>query len=266
MMLFKERMQALAWWDKVRSDPRAKQAATRWRAWSGAALDVVYPRACAQCGAAPDALPFLCWECLSDLHYVQPPFCSRCGDPVPGHIDHEYCCTYCTRQPPAFDLARSAVRYEGTAGIAIRDVKYHGATWRIPDLVHLLDGCLQTHYALLTFDGVCYVPLYPAKQRERGFNQAEWLARVLARTYGWPVIRNGLRRIKDTGSQTYLTAAQRAANVARVFEVPQPRKVEGRRLLLVDDVMTTGATVNACADQLRRAGAAAVHVLTVARG
>lgn len=254
------------YWDRLRADPRAKQIAARLSTWSGAALDVVYPRACAQCGAPPDALSFLCWECLSDLHYVQPPFCSRCGDPVPGHIDHEYICSFCTREAPAFDLARSAVRYEGTAGIAIRDVKYHGATWRIPDLVHLLEGSLQTHYALLNFDGVCYVPLYPVKQRERGFNQAEWLARVLAKAHDWPVIRNGLRRIKDTGSQTYLTAAERTANVARVFSVPQPRKVEGQRLLLIDDVMTTGATVNACAQQLRQAGAASIHVLTVARG
>ena len=239
---------------------------TRARTWGDRLLDAVYPRACAQCGAAPDALPFLCWECLADLHYVQPPFCSQCGDPVPGHIDHEYCCAFCFRTPPAFDLARSAVRYEGAVGWAIRDVKYHGATWRIPDLVYLLDGCLQAHYNLLTFDAVCYVPLYPAKRRERGFNQAEWLARVLARPYGWPVARKALSRIKDTGSQTHLTAAQRAANVLGVFKVLRPDQVEGKRILLVDDVMTTGATVNACARVLRRAGAASVHVLTVARG
>jgi len=229
-------------------------------------LDMVYPRGCQHCGAPADGMRFFCWECLADFHYVQPPFCSRCGDPVPGHIDHEYLCVYCSRHAPAFDGARSAVRYEGAAGMAIRAIKYQWATWLIPDLTGLLEACRQAHYDLLRFDGVCYVPLHPVKRRERGFNQAALLAERLARRHRMPLYRGLLRRTRDTGSQTRLTAAQRASNVAGVFEVVRGGRAMGQRLLLIDDVMTTGATVNECARVLKKAGAESVYVLTVARG
>ena len=229
-------------------------------------LDFIFPRQCHGCGREPEADRFLCWECLSNLEYIAAPYCSHCGDPVPGHIDHEYRCAFCTRQSPAFDLARSAVRYRGSLGHALRSVKYDGATWMIPNLVDLLDACVSTHYDLLPFDAVCYVPLYPVRERERGFNQAGWLATELARRRQLPMGRFTLRRTKDTGSQTHLTAPQRTANVAGVFAVAKARHVAGQRLLLVDDVMTTGATVNECARVLKRAGAESVHVVTVARG
>jgi len=233
---------------------------------SGLLLDLVYPRACQHCGAPADGMRFFCWECLSDFHYVQSPFCSLCGDPVPGHIDHEYLCVYCSRKTPHFDGARSAVRYEGAVGLAIRAVKYHWAVWLTPDMVGLLEACLLTHYALLPFDGICYVPLHSVKRRERGFNQAELLAGLVARKKRLRLYRGVLRKTRDTMSQTHLTAAQRASNVAGVFEVARPDRVKGRRLLLIDDVMTTGATVNECARVLKQAGAESVHVLTVARG
>lgn len=230
------------------------------------ALDLLYPRHCQHCGAPADAARFFCWECLSDFHYIQPPFCSLCGDPVPGHIDHEYRCVFCSRKRPSFDGARSAVRYEGAAGLSIRAIKYQSATWLIPDLTSLLEACLRAHYDLLPFDAVCYVPLHAVKQRERGFNQAEMLARGLARARRLPLQMNLLRRIKDAGSQTRLTASQRASNVSGVFRAERPQRTEGLKLLLVDDVMTTGATVNECARMLKGAGAESVHVLTVARG
>lgn len=229
-------------------------------------LDLLYPRSCQHCGAPADGMHFFCWECLSDFHYVQPPFCSVCGDPVPGHIDHEYRCVFCSRQTPHFDGARSAIRYEGAAGLAIRAVKYQSATWLIPDLCGFLDACLRTHYDLLPFDAVCYVPMHVLKKRERGFNQAELLASALSRRGRIPLSKGMLKRLRDTGSQTRLTAAQRVSNVAGVFKATRPDEVKGRRLLLIDDVMTTGATVNECARVLKKARAASVHVLTVARG
>lgn len=236
--------------------------------WAGHFLDMVYPRVCAHCGRQADATRFLCWECLADIRYVQPPFCSHCGDPVPGHIDHEYTCAFCARRKPAFDSARSAVRYEAAVGVSLRSIKYNAATWLVPDMTALLLTCCATYYSLLTFDAVCYVPLHAVKERERGFNQASLLAQGVARARRWPLLKQGLRRIKDTGSQTHLTAAQRTSNVAGVFQVPKTKvkAVRHRRLLLIDDVMTTGATVNECAKMLKQAGAVTVHVLTVARG
>lgn len=233
---------------------------------SNALLDLIWPRSCHHCGKPAEAGHFLCWDCLADLTYVQPPFCSRCGDPVPGRIDHEYVCGFCSRQPPHFDLARSAVRYAGPVGWAIRSVKYHQAMWLLPDLTALLIACWDTHYDLLSFDALCYVPLHHVKQRERGFNQAEWLARNLSHEKQIPIIKQALRRVRDLGSQTHLTAAERSANVAGAFAVKVPRRLENKRLLLIDDVMTTGATVSECARVLMKAGAASVHVLTVARG
>ncbi len=236
------------------------------KAVSDLLLDVVYPRSCQHCGAVADGMRFFCWECLSDFHYVQPPFCSLCGDPVPGHIDHEYRCVFCSRRTPYFDGARSAVHYEGAAGLAIRAVKYQYATWLIPDLTDLLEASMRTHYDLLPFDAICYIPLYPLKRRDRGFNQAKLLAQALGRRRSIPLAKRVLRRLRDTGSQTHLTAARRVTNVAGVFSVVRPERVKGKRLLLIDDVMTTGATVNECARVLKEAGADVVYVLTVARG
>ncbi len=229
-------------------------------------LDIVYPRTCQHCGRPAEATAFYCWDCLADFTYVQAPFCSICGDPVPGHIDHEYICGFCSRSTPHFDLARSAVRYTGPIGTAIRSVKYHAATWLIPDFVDLLEACYEAHYNLFPFDAVCYVPMVPVKQRDRGFNQSALLASLLAKRLGYPLLRRALRRTRDTKSQTYLTASQRVLNVKGVFEIRARSPVEGKKLLLVDDVMTTGATANECARMLKVAGATSIHVLTVARG
>jgi ComF family protein len=229
-------------------------------------LDFVFPRSCQECGAACDATRFYCWDCLSEFHVIQPPFCSLCGDPVPGTIDHDYLCIYCSRQRPHFDGARSAVRYDGAPGTAIRAIKYESSTWLVPDMAMLLDACFRTHYDHLSFDAICCVPLYPVKLRTRGYNQALLLARSLAKHRRLPVWGQVLRRVRDIGSQTHLTAAERVSNVAQAFDVARPRKVNGKRLLLVDDVMTTGATVNECARVLKKAGAESVHVITVARG
>ena len=241
-------------------------SADRLKGAAGLLLDLLYPRSCQHCGAPANGTRFFCWECLSDFQYIQPPYCSRCGDPVPGHIDHEYLCVFCSRRTPHFDGARSAVRYDGVAGLAVRSVKYHSATWLIPDLGDLLEACYDTHYSLLSFDGVCYVPLHAVKQRERGFNQAAQLAVELARRIRVRLLHDVMKRVRDTGSQTRLTASERASNVAGVFTVRRPKDVRGRKLLLIDDVMTTGATVNECARVLKKAGAESVHVLTVARG
>jgi len=203
---------------------------------------------------------------LSDTPKVEPPFCARCGDPVAGDIQHDYTCFACSRETPAFDRARSAVRYEGAAGEALRSLKYSHSLWVVPDLAELLYTCVQAEYAGAEFDIVTAVPLYPARHRERGFNQSALLGGALARRLRLPFRQGLLRRIRATASQTGLTASQRAANVCGVFRGGLFARPSGRRILLVDDVMTTGATVNACAGVLKRGGAASVHVVTVARG
>ena len=230
-------------------------------------LDLLYPRNCVRCGASsPEALPHLCWDCLSDTPKIEAPFCVCCGDPVAGDIQHDYTCFACSRETPAFEFARSAVRYEGAIGEALRDLKYNQAVWMARDLSALLFACVQAEYPEVDFDCVSAVPLHAARRRERGFNQSALLAAALARRMGLPYKERVARRIRPTSTQTGLTAPQRAVNVCGAFRSGLFASLKDKRILLVDDVMTTGATVNACARALKKGGAATVHVVTVARG
>lgn len=208
----------------------------------------------------------MCWDCLADTPRVEPPFCVRCGDPVAGDIQHDYTCFSCSRETPRFDFARSATRYEGVVGEALRALKYDSGIWVVPDLVELLFACVCAEYPGVFFDWVTAVPLYPVRRRARGYNQSALLASTLARRMECYYKESAVRRIRPTVSQTGLTAPQRTANVSNAFRVGIFSRVRGGRILLVDDVMTTGATVNACADALKNSGAASVHVVTVARG
>lgn len=231
------------------------------------ALDIVYPRVCAGCGGVPEGRGMhLCWDCLSDAVFVRDPFCSRCGDPVDGAVHHDFNCSWCRRTRPSFDLARSAIRFRGSMKQVMHAFKYERACHLAGDLGGLLAGCVRAHYAGVPFDGVAYVPLHPRKGRERSYNQARLLAVSAARKLGVPVEHRCLRRVRATTTQTRLSAEERKANVRGAFQAISPEWLDGRRILLVDDVMTTGATVNECAKVLMASGACSVHVVTVARG
>ncbi|MCC7300265.1 MAG: ComF family protein [Verrucomicrobia bacterium] len=230
-------------------------------------LDLLYPRNCIQCGeTAPEPMNYICWDCLCTTPKVDPPFCELCGDPVAGDIQHDYTCFACARETPAFSRARSAVRYEGAVGESLRALKYGSALWMVRDMTELLLACVQAEYSGVEFDVITAVPLFSPRRRERGFNQAALLAEALGRRLRLPFRERLLRRVRATVSQTGLTAPQRAANVHGAFRIGLFARPAGLRILLVDDVMTTGATVNACAKALKRGGAASVYVVTVARG
>ena len=236
---------------------------------SWAWLDMLFSRACEACGAAlgEDETGFLCWDCRAGVRFVQVPFCERCGDPVPGTIGGPFECAGCRGLQPAFDWARSAVHYDGAAKTCLRRFKYQAGIWLQEELVGWLAALWRTCPAdVRAADFVTGVPLYPRRERERGYNQAALLAEGLARQVGIPFRPRMLGRRMPTATQTHLTAVQRVHNVKGVFKVLRPGQVRGARIALVDDVMTTGATVNECARALKAAGAAAVMVLTVARG
>lgn len=208
----------------------------------------------------------LCWDCLAALEIIHPPFCGRCGDPVDGAITRDYVCSFCANRPPAFDLARSAARYRHALKGMLHRFKYSSAVYLAPDLATLLQSCVCVHYNTEALDAVAWVPLHPARERARTYNQSGLLAAALARRLNLPTARGCLARLRDTATQTHLSARERSANVRGAFAVQNPEWVDGRRFLLVDDVMTTGATVNECARALKGAGAAKVFVVTVARG
>lgn len=232
-----------------------------------AVLDMLYPRNCIGCAvAAPEPFRYICWDCWSATNRVVPPFCDLCGDPVAGSVDHEFICYACSAEKPSFDGARSAARYDGAVGEALRQLKYGKAFWLVPDLAEIMYNCLRAEFGKRVFDAVVPVPLFHARRRERGYNQSAILAHALGRRIGTKCRPDLLRRIRPTATQTHLTASQRLSNVNNAFVPGKARRLEGRRILLIDDVMTTGATVNACAKALKKGGGASVHVLTVARG
>ncbi len=195
------------------------------------------------------------------------PVCSWCGEAVFGRVDHAYVCQACTESPPHYRQARAAIHYNPLGKRLVTHFKYNHALWLESILVDFIERCVRTHYEAGAYDLVCAVPLHPVKRRERGYNQAALLARALARRLGiaYAAPRH-LIRTKATPSQTRLTARQRVTNVMGAFEASAAGGWSGQRVLLVDDVMTTGATVSACAHALMQAGAASVDVVTVARG
>ena len=158
------------------------------------------------------------------------------------------------------------MRFRGVVPGLLHRFKYGAATHLVPDLGGWLEACVRTEYPRATFDVVAFVPLYPSRERQRTYNQAALLAGELARRLGLPVAARCLRRTRDTGTQTHLSARARAANVRGAFAAVQPAWIDGRRFLLVDDVMTTGSTLAEAAGVLMAAHAASVHVVTVARG
>lgn len=230
-------------------------------------LDLLYPRRCPLCGMpGADEGAHVCWDCMARMPILQLPFCRVCGDPVEGMVDHEFSCSSCARRPPFFDRARSAARFRDGLRDCLHAFKYGGDTHLSRDLSRLMVACVNAQYEDVGFDAAVCVPLYPSRERDRSYNQAALLASHVAADLALEAFPRCLVRVRSTKTQTSLSASERRANVRNAFQIRYPGWVEGRRLLLVDDVMTTGATVNECSRILKKAGAASVYVVTVARG
>jgi len=230
--------------------------------------NMLFPRTCSGCGdSLVDEGLSVCWDCRARISLIVPPFCRTCGEPVHGHIDHEYQCHVCCRHPPEYRHARAAIHYNETGRALVTGFKYHHAFWNQPLLVDLLEAVARSHYTIHEYDLLAAVPLHAMKQRERGYNQSRLLARSLGKKLDLPVAAAGwLVRVRPTPSQTRLTARQRLTNVRGAFRAGRFADWKEKRILLLDDVMTTGATVSECAKVLKDAGARVVDVITLARG
>ncbi len=233
-----------------------------------AVLGLVYPEVCQLCGAAraAPAQGYVCTGCRAKVRFIEPPFCERCGRPYPGQVSGPFECAACRESGWAFGMARSAVVAKAGVLEVIHRYKYGRALWFEPFLAQLLVSRAAPALAAGPWHWLVPVPLHPAKERHRQFNQAERLANRLARATGIPVNRRLLRRVVPTQTQTRLSRPERLANMPGAFAMRGGARLHGERLVLVDDVMTTGATTGACAQVLRAAGAADVCVWTVARG
>ena len=236
--------------------------------WLNAALSFVYPEICQVCGnsrATPDQ-SYICESCRNDIHHIKPPFCERCGLPFEGAITTTFECSNCRDHELHFSQARAVVIFRDRMLDLIHKYKYNRAFWFEPFLARLLVNAARSHLNCDQWQYIVPVPLYPAKFREREFNQAHRLATHLSAATQIPIHNRLLRRVLPTRTQTLLTREERIANVRKAFAMRPGVRLNGERLVLVDDVLTTGATTSACARVLLAAGAAEVCVWTVARG
>ncbi len=236
--------------------------------WSEAALGFFYPEACQLCGEAraTRAEGYVCAACWQTVRFIKPPFCDRCGLPFDGAITEDFECANCREMELHFSQARSAVAARGLVLDVIHRYKYSRALWFENFLADLLIRAAAPDLAGEKWDALIPVPLHFLKEREREFNQAERLARRLSDATGIPMNARLLRRVEPTRTQTLLSRTERAANMKNAFTLCRDESLAGRRYVLLDDVLTTGATTSACARVLKEAGAAEIRVWTVARG
>jgi ComF family protein len=228
-----------------------------------AVLDLLFPPLCMQCRAAV-AEPGFCATCWSAITFLDGPGCSCCGLPFPVALEGENLCPACLTKPPSFDSARAILAYDDKSRGAILALKHADRLDLVPGFARWLSR--TGRIGLSDSDLVVPVPLHPLRLWRRRYNQSAELARRLV--HGWDLVYapDALVRSRSTASQGEMANAKaRRRNVLKAFRVPDPARIAGRRILLLDDVLTTGATVEACARALKRAGAAKVHVLVLAR-
>ena len=240
------------------------------RAWDHL-LALFYPEVCQICREqrATFAEHYLCSGCRkgrNGIRYVEAPYCDCCGLPFEGEINVNFECGNCRELELHFRHARAAVEFTGVVKEAIHRYKYNHASWFEPFLTNLLIHAAQPQLRSGDWDWLVPIPLHWFRMRSRTFNQAARLAQQLSRATGIPVRTDLLKRTQPTQTQTRLSRAERTENVKRAFAFRGRERIEGARIILVDDVLTTGATASACAKLLRQNGAAVVDVWTVARG
>jgi ComF family protein len=243
--------------------------ATGLKAFAESALSFLYPDVCQHCHAASATRPegYVCGQCWRQVRFIVPPLCERCGLPFEGEIGATFQCGNCAEMDLHFSRARSAVAAQGMVLDILHRWKYSRALWFEPFLAGLLVREAAPALREEHWDWIVPVPLHPVKQAEREFNQAEHLARHLSAATAIPANTRMVRRIAPTRTQTLLSRTERARNVSRAFASgPDGEAARGQRLVLIDDVLTTGATTSACAQVLKSCGATDVCVWTVARG
>jgi competence protein ComFC len=235
-----------------------------------AVLNLIYPESCILCDAPVASqkdrgVCTRCWRKTCALQ-IRSPYCPSCGLPFQSFADDSsHLCGRCALETPPFSGARSFGYYAAELSRLIQHLKFKGRKNLAGLIAWPLAWTFWDTWTWRDFDFVVPVPLHPRRQRERGFNQASLLARNLSGHIGVPVCDSMLGRVRYTTPQVGLTDLERLRNLHRAFKCVEPDRASGRRLLLIDDVLTTGATATSAVEALLESGAARVSVLTAAR-
>jgi ComF family protein len=224
-----------------------------------------YPATCVVCSGDVERPEYLCESCRSRAPRITSPFCAKCSEPFSGAITQTFSCANCSHRALHFDSAVAAYRSRGLVRKLVHEFKYgHQRHLRHPLAEWLGETMSDSRLRGRRFDLIVPVPLHPARERERGFNQATLLAELLARRVAVP-LRGVLERIRYTTTQTAYDRAERMENLHDAFRLRKNMNVRELHVLLIDDVLTTGSTLSECARVLKEAGAISVHAATAAR-
>lgn len=231
--------------------------------------DVFFPPVCLECGGLVENtdLQHVCRSCSPRIFMVREPYCLTCGHPFFGQVEGERMCPHCDGLRPLYREGRTCVLFRGPARPLVHTLKYNRGLHVLADIETLVNR----HWTILDYirgKTLVPVPLHPVKQRERGYNQSELLAEIFARCAGGGTsIAPLLQRVRATGSQTRLDRRARRANLKNAFAPAAGVAINpSLTYLLIDDVFTTGSTLNACAGVLRQAGCLNLDVLTFGHG
>ncbi len=226
-------------------------------------IDVVLPPRCLACGEIVEQPDALCGRCWSSITFFAPPWCAVCGLPFPHPVGDAAVCADCVRGQHAWDRARAVFRYDKGSRQLVLGLKHADRT----DVAGALGRWMMRFGGEIVVEAelLVPVPLHWTRLLHRRYNQAALLAHSIHAAGGPPVAVDSLMRRRSTSSQGHLGPLARERNVRSAFAVRQRQKIAGKRVVLVDDVITTGATVEECARVLKRAGAVTVGVLTLAR-
>ncbi len=230
--------------------------------------EVFFPRSCVHCGDAVEDsdYDFLCRGCSRELYFSTPPSCTTCGFPFFGMLAGPKVCPHCVELDPLFDQGKTLFLAKGPARSLIHTLKYQAGFYVLKDIERMIG---ETPFFRAYFDGAILVPvpLHSTKLRERSFNQSELIAEGICRSTAAQGVQNLLLRTSYTQSQTRLSRPGRHQNVKNAFALaPDAVVIPDQTYILVDDVFTTGSTLNACAAVLCRAGATRLKVATLGHG
>lgn len=237
------------------------------RGYFHAFLDIFYSRSCLHCSSNLNSSHelYLCEDCTKGIPYIGNEHCIRCGTTLGPHtVSTTEGCMTCKGRNLPFSTLTSVTYYEGAMKTLIHKFKYSGQKFLCNPMNTMVLEQEKVKELVLNIDVIVPVPLHWIKKMRRGFNQAELLARGIQQYSSKPVSVNNLYRAKNTASQTRLSKTQRLVNIRNAFRVHDPKSFQGKRILLVDDVLTTGVTASECSKILRQSGARSVHLLILA--